>query len=91
MLQSTSRFFNKIEEDFKLLTPDKKIYGAIGGNRSSKTVRGAAITSAWLLGRKYLENEPSWRHFRHLPIPERGVNLWVIGLSFDVVRGCALG
>lgn len=80
------KFFDKIEEDFALFTQDKKIYGILGGNRSSKSQRSTFIAAAFLLGKEYFKDEPSWRYVRHLPIPDRGVNIWVVGLDFNVVR-----
>jgi phage terminase large subunit-like protein len=80
------RFFNQIEEDFKKLTPAKKIYVMLGGNRSSKTERGAFLAVAWLMGKEYFQDEPSWRYVRDLPIPEKGVNIWCVGLDFTVIK-----
>lgn len=79
-------FFNTIEEDFKKLTKDVKIYGLLGGNRSSKTERGAFLAVAWLLGKEYFRDEPSWRYVKDLPIPEHGVNIWAVGLDFSVIQ-----
>lgn len=80
------RFFDKIETDFSKLTKDVKIYGLLGGNRSSKTERGAFLAVAWLLGKEYFRDEPSWRYVRDLPIPEHGVNIWAVGLDYSVIR-----
>lgn len=80
------RFYDQIEDDFKKLTADIKIYGLLGGNRSSKTERGAFLAVAWLLGKAYFENEPSWRYVKDLPIPEHGCNIWAVGLDFNVIR-----
>ena len=80
------RFFNQIEDDFSKLTKDVKIYGLLGGNRSSKTERGAFLAVAWLLGKEYFRDEPSWRYVKNLPIPEHGVNIWAVGLDFSVIR-----
>src|SRR5271156_4308916 len=55
------RFFDQIEVDFKKLTKEIKIYGLLGGNRSSKTERGAFLAVAWLFGKDYFRDEPSWR------------------------------
>lgn len=79
-------FFDSIEEDFKKLTADTKIYALLGGNRSSKTERGAFLAVAWLLGKEYFRDEPSWRYVRDLPIPEHGVNIWAVGLDFSVIQ-----
>lgn len=79
-------FFDAIEADFKKLTPAIKIYCLLGGNRSSKTERGAFIAVAWLLGKEYFRDEPSWRYVKDLPIPEHGVNIWAVGLDFSVIQ-----
>lgn len=79
-------FYNQIEDDFLKITKDIKLFGLLGGNRSSKTERGAFLAVAWLLGKEYFRDEPSWRFVRDLPIPEHGVNIWAIGLDFSVIR-----
>lgn len=79
-------FFDAIEADFKKFTKDIKIYALLGGNRSSKTERGAFLAVAWLMGKEYFRDEPSWRYVKDLPIPEHGVNIWAIGLDFSVIQ-----
>ena len=79
-------FHNRIEEDFAKFTPDIKVYGLLGGNRSSKTERGAFLATAWLLGKDYFRDEPSWRYVKDLPIPDHGANIWCVGLDFAVIR-----
>lgn len=79
-------FFNRIEDDFSKLTDGIKLYGLLGGNRSSKTERGAFLAVAWLMGKEYFRDEPSWRYVKNLPIPEHGVNIWAVGLDFSVIR-----
>lgn len=79
-------FFDSIEDSFNKLTKDIKIYTILGGNRSSKTERGAFLAVAWLMGKSYFENEPSWRFVKDLPIPEHGVNIWACGLDFSVIK-----
>ena len=81
-----SQFFDAIEEDFKKLTSDVKIYCLLGGNRSSKTERGAFLAVAWLMGKEYFRDEPSWRYVKDLPIPDHGVNIWAVGLDFSVIQ-----
>lgn len=81
-----AQFFDGIERDFNKFTQDIKIYGLLGGNRSSKTERGAFLAVAWLMGKEYFRDEPSWRFVRDLPIPEHGVNIWAVGLDFSVIR-----
>ncbi len=78
-------FFNGIEEEFSKFTSDIKIYAMLGGNRSSKTERGAFLAVAWLMGKDYFLNEPAWRYVKDLPIPEHGVNVWAVGLDFSVI------
>lgn len=79
-------FFDAIEADFAKLTSDIKIFGLLGGNRSSKTERGAFLAVAWLLGKEYFRDEPSWRYVKNLPIPSHGVNIWAVGLDFSVIQ-----
>lgn len=72
---------------FPAFTPDIKELYVLGGNRSGKTVVGAAIAMAFLLGKDYFRGEPAWAWVKDLPIPEgRPRNIWVIGLDFTVVR-----
>jgi phage terminase large subunit-like protein len=80
------RFFDNIELDFNRLTKDVKIYALLGGNRSSKTERGAFLAVAWLLGKEYFRDEPSWRYVKDLPIPDHRVNVWAVGLDFAIIR-----
>lgn len=86
-----SIFYESIESDFRKLTSDIKIFGLLGGNRSSKTERGAFLAVAWLLGKEYFRDEPSWRYVKDLPIPEHGVNIWAVGLDFSVIRDVIWG
>jgi phage terminase large subunit-like protein len=79
------QFFDSIEDDLSRFTKDIKIYAMLGGNRSSKTERGAFIAVAWLFGKDYFLNEPTWRFVKDLPIPEHGVNIWAVGLDFSVI------
>jgi phage terminase large subunit-like protein len=79
------KFFDKIEENFSKFTQDIKIFGILGGNRASKSSYSTFIAAAWLLGKEYFRDEPAWRFVQHLPIPDHGVNIWVVGLSYEVV------
>ena len=79
------QFFDSIEESFSKFTKDIKIFAMRGGNRSSKTERGAFLAVAWLFGKEYFRNEPSWRYVKDLPIPEHGANIWLVGLDFSVI------
>lgn len=80
-------FFDKIEEDFKKFTNDIKIFGLLGGNRSSKTERGTFIAVAYLMGKEWFRDEPTWRYVHHLPIPDHGVTIWAVGLDYSVIKG----
>jgi phage terminase large subunit-like protein len=79
-------FFDSIESDFQKFTADIKVFGFLGGNRSSKTERGAFLAVAWLMGKEYFRDEPSWRYVKNLPIPDHGCNIWAVGLDFSVIR-----
>jgi phage terminase large subunit-like protein len=75
------------EPVFKEFTSGIKELYVLGGNRSGKTVVGAAIAMAFLLGKEYFRNEPGWEWVQNLPIPEgRPRNIWVVGLDFPVLR-----
>lgn len=65
---------------------DKKIFGLLGGNRSGKTVLGAFIAVAWCLGKEYFKDEPAWEWVKDLPIPEPPNNVWVVGVTNNVLR-----
>lgn len=84
--QEFQEFFDAIEADFQKFDKSIKIYGLLGGNRSSKTERGAFLAIAWLMGKEYFRDEPSWRYVKDLPIPEHGVNIWAVGLDFSVIQ-----
>jgi phage terminase large subunit-like protein len=79
-------FFDSIEADFQKFTAGTKIFAFLGGNRSSKTERGAFLAVAWLMGKEYFRDEPSWRYVKDLPIPDHGCNIWAVGLDFSVIR-----
>jgi phage terminase large subunit-like protein len=79
-------FFDSIQADFNKFTSETKIFAFLGGNRSSKTERGAFLAVAWLMGKEYFRDEPSWRYVKDLPIPEHGCNIWAVGLDFSVIR-----
>ena len=81
-----TRFYNQIEDDFQKFTPEVKIFALLGGNRSSKTERGAFLAVAWLMGKEYFRDEPSWRYVKDLPIPEAGCNIWCVGLDYSIIR-----
>lgn len=67
-------------------TSGKKIFGLLGGNRSGKTVLGAFIAVAWCLGKEYFRDEPAWEWVKDLPIPEPPNNVWVVGVTNNVLR-----
>lgn len=78
--------YPKQGELFSRFTADTKIFGILGGNRSGKTEMGAFISVAWALGKQFFVNEPAWEYVKDLPIPEGPCNIWVVGLSFAVLR-----
>jgi hypothetical protein len=45
---------------FPLFTPEVKIFGILGGNRSGKTEEGVFIDVAWALGKEYFIGEPAY-------------------------------
>lgn len=67
-------------------TPEIKIMGVLGGNRSGKTEFGANVAVAWALGKDYFRDEPAWDYIKYLPIPDRPCNIWVVGLDFSTLR-----
>lgn len=67
-------------------SPDKKIFGLLGGNRSGKTEIGAVIAVAWALGKEYFRGEPAWDLVKDLPIPNKPCNIWLVGLDFPTLR-----
>lgn len=67
-------------------TPDIKIFGILGGNRSSKTTLGAEIAAAWALGKEAFRGEPAWDFIKNLPIPEKANTIWVVGLDFPTLQ-----
>lgn len=67
-------------------TKDIKIFGILGGNRSSKTTLGAIIAAAWALGKDIFRNEPAWDLVKDLPIPEKPNTIWVVGLDFPTLQ-----
>lgn len=72
---------------FSKFTKEKKVFGLLGGNRSGKTEFGAFIALAFLLGKPYFYGSPVWEYVKDLPIPEgRPRNVWVVGLTFDVLK-----
>lgn len=77
---------------FKAFTPDIKELYLLGGNRAGKTIIGAAICTAYLLGKEYFKGEPAWEWVKDLPIPEdRPRVIWVVGLDFPTVRDVIWG
>lgn len=79
-------------EVFTKFTPDIKELYVLGGNRAGKTVVGAAIAAAFLLGKDYFKNEPAWEWVKDLPIPtDRPRAIWVVGLDFPTVRDVIWG
>ena len=70
----------------KTFTNQIKIFGLLGGNRSGKSELGAFLAVAWALGKDYFKGEPAWEFVKELPIPDGPNNVWVVGLSFGVLR-----
>lgn len=71
---------------FGEFTPEVKVFGILGGNRSGKTEEGAFIALAWCLGKDYFRDEPAWEWVKDLPIPAGPKNVWVVGLDFPTLR-----
>jgi phage terminase large subunit-like protein len=71
---------------FKQFTPDVKIFGILGGNRSGKTEEGVFIDVAWALGKEYFKGEPAWEYVKDLPIPDPPNNIWIVGLDYGVLK-----
>jgi hypothetical protein len=77
---------------FDEFTADIKELYLLGGNRAGKTIVGAAICVAFLMGKEFFKNEPAWEWVQKLPIPEgRPRNIWVVGLDFPTVRDVIWG
>ena len=62
-----------------------------GGNRSGKTELNVAITIAWALGKDFFINFPAYEWVNKLPIPEPPVNIWLVGLDYNMVRDVLWG
>ena len=83
------RYFQPYKQQAEILrafTPDKKIFGILGGNRSGKTELGTFISLAWALGKEYFVGEPAYEFIKDLPIPPGPKNIWIVGLDFSTVR-----
>lgn len=76
---------------FRQFTPDIKVFGVLGGNRSGKTEIGAEIAVAWALGKEFFRGEPAWEYIQYLPIPDHPCNIWVVGLDFSTLRDVIWG
>lgn len=70
----------------KSFTKDIKIFGLTGGNRSGKTELGTAIVCAFALGKKFFDGDPAWDWVKDLPIPDSDVNIWCVGLTFQMLK-----
>lgn len=73
-------------EALKRFTKEIKVFGLLGGNRSGKSELGAFLAVAWALGKDYFKGDPAYEFVKDLPIPEGPNNIWVVGLSFAVLR-----
>lgn len=71
---------------FPLFTPEVKIFGILGGNRSGKTEEGVFIDVAWALGKEYFIGEPAYEYVKDLPIPDPPNNIWLVGLDYGVLK-----
>ncbi len=74
------------EKAFDVFKDDTKFLGILGGNRSGKTEVGAAIATAWCLGRDYFKDTPAWAWVSKLPIPAPPNVVWVVGLDYNIIR-----
>ena len=72
-------------------TPELKIFGVLGGNRSGKTELGAVVATAWALGKDFFKDEPAYKYVKNLPIPDPPNNIWVVGLDFPTLRDVIWG
>lgn len=64
-----------------------KLLGLLGGNRSGKSECSMFLATAWLLGKSYFRDEPTWELVKDLPIPEgRPRNIWVTALDFNILN-----
>jgi phage terminase large subunit-like protein len=73
-------------EHFKKFTPEIKVFGVLGGNRSGKTSEGAFFAVAWCLGKDFFKGEPAYELVKDLPIPPPPNNVWVVGLDYGVLK-----
>jgi len=74
------------QDALRKFTPDIKVFGLLGGNRSGKSILGSFIAVAWALGKDYFKGEPAWEWVKDLPIPPPPNNIWVVGLDYGVLR-----
>lgn len=74
------------KEHFKKFTKEVKVFGILGGNRSGKTEEGVFIDVVWALGKDFFKGEPVYEYIKDLPIPEPPNNIWIVGLSYDVLK-----
>lgn len=83
--------YPKQGEALAKFTSEIKIFGVLGGNRSGKTEIGAAVATAWALGKDFFRDEPAWEYIKNLPIPEPPNHIWVVGLDFPTLRDVIWG
>lgn len=83
--------YPKQGEALAQFTPELKIFGVLGGNRSGKTELGAVVAVAWALGKEFFKDEPAYKYIKNLPIPDPPNNIWVVGLDFPTLRDVIWG
>lgn len=66
--------------------PNWKILLLLGGNGSGKSITGAAISGAWLLGKDYFKDEVAWEWVKELPIPDGPTSVRGVALNNDMLR-----
>ena len=72
---------------FEKFKPGIKILVVAGGNRAGKSLSGAALTTAFALGKEYFRGDPAWSWVKDLPIPDKPLqNIWLVGLDFKVLK-----
>ena len=85
------RYFQLAGDQQKLIDamrerPHWKILLLLGGNGSGKSITGAAVTGAWLLGKDYFKDEVAWEWVKELPIPDGATNVRGVALNNDMLR-----
>jgi phage terminase large subunit-like protein len=72
---------------FETFKPGIKILIVAGGNRSGKSSVGAAMATAFALGKDYFKGDPAWNWVKDLPISDRpNKNIWIVGLDYKLLQ-----